>query len=103
MALRKLSVLIASGAFAVAAIGPVGAEGNGLSGDHTPSASCWGIVSGQRASTEHDIGEHARASEREQPRMGLGNTAALFGLSVPELGTFLASVDGIDATSCTGT
>jgi hypothetical protein len=60
---------------------------------------CWGKVTSQRASTEHDIGEHASA--QEEPRMGLGNTARAFGFgSVGELGSFLASIDELDATSC---
>ncbi len=62
-------------------------------------ANCWGTVTSQRASTAHDVGEHASA--QEEPRMGLGNTARFFGFgSVGELGSFLASVDGIEATSC---
>jgi hypothetical protein len=63
------------------------------------SADCWGKVTSQRASTAHDVGEHASA--QEEPRMGLGNTARFFGFgSVGELGSFLASIDGNDATSC---
>jgi hypothetical protein len=65
-----------------------------------PSANnCWGVVSSQRASTAHDIGEHASA--QESPRMGLGNTARFFGLEGPgELGSFLATVDGDPNTTC---
>jgi len=63
------------------------------------SQNCWGTVTSQRASTVHDIGTHA--SSQSTPRLGLGNVARLFGFnSVGELGSFLASVDGLDATHC---
>jgi hypothetical protein len=63
------------------------------------SAYCWGKVTSQRATTAHDIGAHASA--QEEPRLGLGNTARLFGFeSVGQLGSFLASIDGIPETSC---
>jgi hypothetical protein len=61
--------------------------------------NCWGVVTSQRASTFHDIGQHS--SSQSEPRLGLGNVARLFGFdSVGELGSFLASVDGADATHC---
>jgi len=64
--------------------------------------NCWGKVSSQRASTLHDIGQHSSA--QEEPRFGLGNLAhdGIFpGVdTVGELGAFLASLDGIDATHC---
>jgi hypothetical protein len=61
--------------------------------------NCWGTVTSQRASTFHDEGEHS--SSPSEPRLGLGNVARLFGFdSVGELGSFLASVDGIDETQC---
>ncbi len=60
---------------------------------------CWGVVTSQRASTFHDIGQHA--SSQSEPRLGLGNVARLFGFdSVGELGSFLASVVGTDVTYC---
>jgi hypothetical protein len=62
-------------------------------------SSCWGTVTSQRASTFHDVGEHA--SSQSTPRLGLGNVARLLGFnSVGELGQFLASVDNLDATHC---
>src|ERR1041384_1488742 len=62
-------------------------------------SSCWGAVAAQRASTFHDVGEHA--SSQSTPRLGLGNVARLLGFnSVGELGQFLASVDNLDATHC---
>jgi hypothetical protein len=62
--------------------------------------SCWGAVTSQRASTEHDIGEHSSA--QSEPRLGLGNVANLFtGSHQPgALGSLLASLDGLDATHC---
>jgi hypothetical protein len=61
---------------------------------------CWGAVTSQRASTEHDIGEHAAA--QSEPRLGIGNVALLFtGSRQPgALGSLLASIDGLDATHC---
>ncbi|HSM71670.1 MAG TPA: hypothetical protein VK851_09015 [Anaerolineales bacterium] len=66
---------------------------------------CWGKVTSQRASTFHDLGQHS--SEQSTPRSGLGNVArALYeaglteGPSVGDLGSFLASVDGLDETFC---
>ena len=65
--------------------------------------NCWGVVTSQRASTLHDIGQHVSA--QSEPRLGLGNVARLLsdltgGTHVSDLGSFLASVDGIDATHC---
>jgi len=69
------------------------------------SPSCWGVVTAQRATTEGDIGAHA--SSQDTPRAGLGNVARLLfdlgissGPHVSDLGTALASLDGLDATSC---
>ena len=61
--------------------------------------NCWGTVTSQRASTVHDIGQHS--SSQSEPRLGLGNVARLFGFEhVSDLGSFLASVDGLEATQC---
>jgi hypothetical protein len=66
---------------------------------------CWGVVTGQRASTYHDLGSHISA--QSEPRLGLANVARLFfslGIideaTVYALGTYLASVDGLSATGC---
>jgi hypothetical protein len=70
-------------------------------GDHdTPINSCFGIASGQRASTVGDTGEHA--SSFDEPRTGIGNLVfRVFGFpSIGAAGSFLASVDGISTTSC---
>lgn len=74
--------------------------------DGSPShPNCWGVVTSQRASTYHDLGEHA--SSQSTPRSGLGNVArTLYSLGltsgphVSDLGSFLASADGLDATQC---
>jgi hypothetical protein len=61
--------------------------------------NCWGVVSSQAARSSGGLGEHA--SSFDEPRLGIGNVARLFGLAGPgELGSFLASVDGDPATSC---
>jgi hypothetical protein len=60
--------------------------------------NCWGVVTSQRASTEHDIGAHASA--QDEPRAGLGNLAQDLGISVGEVGAFLATIDGLPATHC---
>jgi hypothetical protein len=62
-------------------------------GAQRENASCWGTVTSQRATTVHDIGEHA--SSQSEPRAGLGN------LGFPgDVGAFLASIDELDATHC---
>lgn len=64
----------------------------------TPDKSCWGVVSAQRAQ-QGDLGQHSAA--QATPRSGLGNVTRIFGLDhVGELGTLLASLDGLDETSC---
>jgi hypothetical protein len=63
--------------------------------------SCWGVVSSQ-AAQEGGLGEHS-SSFAGEPRLGLGNVARLVigeGAHVSDLGTFLASVDVDEATSC---
>jgi hypothetical protein len=62
------------------------------------AANCWGTVVEQRASTLHDIGEHSSA--QEEPRMGVGNLAHLFGGKPGDAGSFLATVDDLEVTSC---
>jgi hypothetical protein len=66
--------------------------------------NCWGVVTSQRASTEHDVGEHASNppfdTTPDRPgRAGLGNPPP--GINhVSELGSFLATIDGLPATQC---
>ena len=64
-------------------------------------ANCFGVVSSQRATAHHDIGEHA--SSQEEPRLGLGNVARLVlgdGAHIGEFGAFLGEIDGDPATHC---
>ena len=72
----------------------------GVGSHDTPLKSCFGIASGQRASVVGDTGTHA--SSFEEPRLGIGNLIfrVLGFSSIGEAGSVLASVDGIDATSC---
>jgi hypothetical protein len=59
---------------------------------------CWGIVSAQAAG-EGGLGEHS--SNQANPRSGLGNLYRDLEFdSLAALGSFLATVDGIDATMC---
>ncbi len=62
--------------------------------------NCWGVVSSQRAQ-QGGLGEHS--SSFDEPRLGLGNVARLVlgeGAHVSDLGTALAGLDEIEATSC---
>ena len=66
---------------------------------------CWGVVSARLASTEHTMGEHA--SNQTEPRLGLGNLARILyeagvtsGPHVSDMGSFLATVDDVEATQC---
>ena len=62
-------------------------------------SNCWGVVSSQAATTQGGLGSHA--SSFDEPRLGIGNVAKLFGLSGPgELGSLLASLDDNPSTSC---
>jgi hypothetical protein len=95
--MKRLAVMTAGVAALLFTAAPVSA---GLSDPNTPLQSCLGIATGQRASTVHDVGEHA--SSFDEPRQGLGNVAfRVFGLdSMGEFGSILAEVDGINATHC---
>jgi hypothetical protein len=101
--MRRLSTLVAAGALALAAVPSVASAD--LIDPNGPIQSCFGIASGQRASTLHDTGQHA--SSFEEPRLGIGNIAfrdalglGLFFDSVGEVGSLLASIDEIEATHC---
>jgi len=86
----RLVVGLAVASIAAFAIGPAAALA-----ESPDNPSCWGAVTSQRASTLHDVGAHA--SSEAVPRSGLGNNP--FG-HVSDLGSFLAVIDGIDATNC---
>jgi hypothetical protein len=60
--------------------------------------NCWGVVSAQAAQVG-GLGEHA--SQQEEPRSGLGNLSRTLGFDhISAFGSFLATVDGIDQTTC---
>ena len=91
MSVRRFSVCLAAAAMSVAGVASAASADPGTN-------NCWGVVTSQRASTEHDIGAHASA--QTEPRAGLGNLAQDFGISVGEVGAFLATIDGLAATHC---
>jgi hypothetical protein len=93
---KRLCVLCGAGVVGLAMLAP-------SAGAEVPK-SCWGVVTSQRASTLHDVGEHS-SSFAGEPRLGLGNVARALsdltgGSHVSDLGAFLAIADGIDATHC---
>lgn len=62
-------------------------------------SNCWGVVSAQTARSDGGLGSHA--SSFDEPRLGIGNVARLFGVDGPGgLGSLLASIDGNEATHC---
>jgi hypothetical protein len=63
---------------------------------------CWGTATSQRASTLHDVGEHA-SSFAGSARLGLANVARVVlgtDATVGDLGAALGSLDGLDETHC---
>jgi hypothetical protein len=91
---RMRLVVLVGAVLGFGVFAPVGAA------DQPANPECWGVVTSQRASTEHDVGTHS--SSQNEPRLGIGNVADLFtGSSQPgELGSVLASLDELDATHC---
>jgi hypothetical protein len=84
--MRRLPICLAALAAAAALAPTAGAAPR-------DNAGCWGMVTSQRAVAVGDIGEHASA--QSEPRAGLGN------LGFPgDVGAFLASIDGLEATHC---
>jgi hypothetical protein len=53
--------------------------------------NCWGTVVSQRASYYHDIGAHIKL--QSEPRLGVGNLAKLFQMTVGELASLLSFLD----------
>jgi hypothetical protein len=91
---RRLALSLAAATLALGIVVPAAFAA-------TPDESCWGVVSAQLAHYSGGLGAHIR--EQSEPRLGLGNVARLFlgdGAKVYELGTLLASIDGIDETAC---
>jgi len=91
---RRLGLALASTALAATVFAPGAFAAQ-------PDEACWGVVSAQLAQFSGGLGSHTSA--QSEPRLGLGNVARLFlgdDAKVYELGTLLASIDGIDETSC---
>ena len=103
MRILKLAAMAALSLASIA--GPAQAAAPAGSGPSSNGSNCWGVVSAQLAEVEGGLGEHT--SSQTLPRLGLGNVARLFfemGLiddpSVSALGSFLASLDEYDETTC---
>ena len=93
---RRLLSAVAA-ALLLAALVPAGAA----LADPPDNPNCWGAVTSQRASTEHDLGAHSSA--QDEPRLGLGNVArTILGddAHVSDLGSALAELDDLPQTSC---
>ena len=91
---RRLGIAFAAAALAVTVGAPAAFAA-------APDEACWGVVSQQLARYSGGLGSHIR--EQSEPRLGLGNVARLFlgeDAKVYELGILLASIDGIDETTC---
>jgi hypothetical protein len=91
---RRLLLSLAAATLAFGAVAPAAFAA-------TPDQSCWGVVSAQLATYSGGLGGHI--SEQSEPRLGLGNVARFFlgpDGKVYDLGTLLASIDGIDQTTC---
>lgn len=90
---RRLGLALASAALAATVFAP---------GAFAASPqNCWGTVSNQLAQFAGGLGAHTSA--QSEPRLGLGNVARLFlgdDAKVYQLGSLLASIDGIQETSC---
>jgi hypothetical protein len=91
---RMRLVALVGAALGFGILAPVGAA------EPPTNPQCWGVVTSQRASTEHDVGQHASA--QSEPRLGIGNVAELFtGSHQPgQLGSVLAGLDELAATHC---
>lgn len=103
--MRRASILAGTAVLALTAFAPVAAA-DPQPNTHAPIQSCFGIASGQLASSEPGVtGEHT--SSFDEPRLGIGNIVfrdalgigIIFG-SVGEAGSLLAAIDGNPATSC---
>jgi len=89
--------LIAGVALVIASVGG-SATAAGAQSPRGQDKNCWGVVTSQLAGVE-GLGEHA--SQQAVPRVGLGNLARTLGFDhISEMGTFLAEIDGIEATEC---
>jgi hypothetical protein len=85
--MRKRLQLLVPIALLIALVVPqaaLAAPGPGLN-------NCWGTVVSQRASYYHDIGIHS--SSQSEPRLGVGNLAKLFQMTIGELASLLSFLD----------
>lgn len=98
--MRRTSRLLAIPAALALTVALSSVAAAGVGDNDTPLKSCFGVASGQRASVYGDTGEHS--SSFDEPRRGIGQLIFKdFGLSsIGEAGSFLASVDGLNATHC---
>jgi hypothetical protein len=88
--------LVACGALVIALVGSATAAA--AQSPNGEDKNCWGVVTSQLAAVG-GLGEHS--SQKEEPRVGLGNLARDLGFAhISEMGTFLAEVDEIEATEC---
>ncbi|GAA2041406.1 hypothetical protein GCM10009819_29040 [Agromyces tropicus] len=70
-----------------------------VAAEQAAGSNCWGVVSAQAARSDGGLGAHS--SSFDEPRLGIGNVARLFGVDGPGgLGSLLATLDGNDATHC---
>jgi len=89
--------LVAGAALIIATVGG-SATAAGAQSANGEDKNCWGVVTSQLAAVD-GLGEHA--SQQQVPRAGLGNLARTLGFDhISKMGTFLAEIDGIDATEC---
>jgi hypothetical protein len=89
--------LVAGAALIIATVGG-SATAAGAQSANGEDKNCWGVVTSQLAAVD-GLGEHA--SQQQVPRAGLGNLARTLGFDhISEMGTFLAEIDGIEATEC---
>ena len=82
---RKIIAAILGAVLALSMVGgALAAPGPGVN-------NCWGTVVSQRASYYHDIGIHS--SSQSEPRLGVGNLAKLFQMTIGQLASFLSFFD----------
>ena len=81
------------------AVGIIAALATATPASAAEGSNCWGVVTAQTAKSDGGMGSHS--SSFDEPRLGLGNVARLFGVDgLGGLGTLLASLDDNEATHC---
>ena len=99
--MKKVRILIVAALLVMAVAVPQAAWADIPTTSSGPNQNnCFGLASGQRASTLHDTGEHA--SSFDEPRLGIGNLVfRVLGFeSIGQAGAALAAIDDIPATTC---